>query len=356
MTDDRPRYTIAAVSKLTGINCHTLRVWEKRYGYPRPARSPTGQRRYDDDQVRGLIRASSRVKRGEPPRIVLAEVRLGHLDSAWVVTEPHVRAAGELVDRLDAGDPIAAMNLDSYQSDPWEQLRILEVALTEIGERWYRRDTQIFQEHFASGFIRHKLAGMIETVRQRNPHPDQLAVLSTLSGERHEGGILAVALALELQGWRAIYLGPDLPIEQLRGAVTLWKPQATLLSFTLSRNLNTKFRELGDIHETPIFVGGRSIVNHQRLARSRGLIPLMVNATEMREPFLRELEIWTPGGRPSSEEEAAFEAQANDASSDLESDDHDDTRERTGSSASLSMDSTLARSVQRDDDPNLAMN
>ncbi|ADV63522.1 regulatory protein MerR [Isosphaera pallida ATCC 43644] len=351
MTDDhRPRYTIAAVSKLTGINCHTLRVWEKRYGYPRPARSPTGQRRYDDDQVRGLIRASHRVKRGEPPRIVLAEVRLGRLDPSWVVTEPHVRAASELIDRLDAGDPIAAMNyLDSYQSDPWEQLRILEVALTEIGERWYRRDTQIFQEHFASGFIRHKLAGMIETARQRNHHPNQLAVLATLSGERHEGGILAVAVALELQGWRAIYLGPDLPIDQLRGAVTLWKPQAALLSFTLSRNLNAKFRELGTIREIPIFVGGRSIVNHQRLARSRGLIPMLVNATEMRDPFLRELDLWTPSRPPCSEEEAATDAQADLSSSDAKSSSDNLSEDRNGhdreASAPLASSLTLTPST-----------
>ena len=33
----QPRYSIAAVSKLTGISCHTLRVWERRYGFPVPA-------------------------------------------------------------------------------------------------------------------------------------------------------------------------------------------------------------------------------------------------------------------------------------------------------------------------------
>src|SRR5262245_673443 len=38
----RPEYTIAAVSKLTGVSCHTLRVWERRYGFPEPHRSASG--------------------------------------------------------------------------------------------------------------------------------------------------------------------------------------------------------------------------------------------------------------------------------------------------------------------------
>src|SRR5262249_37768487 len=47
-------YSIAAVSKLTGISCHTLRVWERRYRYPVPARSPAGHRRYDRGQIQML--------------------------------------------------------------------------------------------------------------------------------------------------------------------------------------------------------------------------------------------------------------------------------------------------------------
>lgn len=54
----QPRYSIAAVSKLTGISCHTLRVWERRYGFPVPERSPSGHRRYDPMQVQLLCRLS----------------------------------------------------------------------------------------------------------------------------------------------------------------------------------------------------------------------------------------------------------------------------------------------------------
>ena len=53
-------------------------------------------------------------------------------------------------------------------------------------------------------------------------------------------------------------------------APTRWR-----LSFVLSRNINKRFRELSKIRGVPVFVGGRSIVNHQGLARRHGLIPLI---------------------------------------------------------------------------------
>lgn len=57
-SESQPRYSIAAVSKLTGISCHTLRVWERRYGFPVPQRSASGHRRYDRTQVQLLCRLS----------------------------------------------------------------------------------------------------------------------------------------------------------------------------------------------------------------------------------------------------------------------------------------------------------
>ena len=53
-TSGETEYSIAAVSKLTGVSCHALRVWERRYGFPVPHRSASGHRRYSRDQVRLL--------------------------------------------------------------------------------------------------------------------------------------------------------------------------------------------------------------------------------------------------------------------------------------------------------------
>ncbi|MGA0089539.1 MAG: MerR family transcriptional regulator, partial [Burkholderiaceae bacterium] len=43
--------SIAAVERDTGLSKDTLRVWERRYGFPNPERDHFGERIYSIDQV-----------------------------------------------------------------------------------------------------------------------------------------------------------------------------------------------------------------------------------------------------------------------------------------------------------------
>ncbi|MEM9176111.1 MAG: MerR family transcriptional regulator [Myxococcota bacterium] len=47
-------YQIGTVSSLTGVDAHTIRAWERRYGAIKPNRSDTGRRLYDDQTVERL--------------------------------------------------------------------------------------------------------------------------------------------------------------------------------------------------------------------------------------------------------------------------------------------------------------
>jgi len=82
-------YSIAAVSKLTGVSCHALRVWERRYGFPVPCRSASGHRRYARDQVRMIRRLSELSHGGRSIGDLIADFRDGRqapnqvLDSWW---------------------------------------------------------------------------------------------------------------------------------------------------------------------------------------------------------------------------------------------------------------------------------
>ena len=67
-------------------------------------------------------------------------------------------------------------------------------------------------------------------------------------------------------------LGTDVPVREFFGAVEQWHSDALALSFVLSRNIKRRFQELLKIRGVPIFVGGRSILNYQTLAR-RALRP-----------------------------------------------------------------------------------
>ena len=47
-------YQIGTVSSLTGIDPHTIRAWERRYGAIKPTRSENGRRQYDDEAIERL--------------------------------------------------------------------------------------------------------------------------------------------------------------------------------------------------------------------------------------------------------------------------------------------------------------
>lgn len=47
--------SIGEVAELIGVSVMTIRSWERRYGWPRPARTHGSHRRYSEDDVRRLI-------------------------------------------------------------------------------------------------------------------------------------------------------------------------------------------------------------------------------------------------------------------------------------------------------------
>src|SRR4051794_41223935 len=47
----RDALTISEVATRSGVPAGTLRMWEERYGFPRPERLPSGHRRFTPDQV-----------------------------------------------------------------------------------------------------------------------------------------------------------------------------------------------------------------------------------------------------------------------------------------------------------------
>ena len=270
-------YSIAAVSKLTGIGCHSLRVWERRFKFPVPQRSPSGHRRYSAEQVHHLEQIAQRHRQGAALSELIALARAGGLEGA---TQSAIEATpfGQLLDALLGGDFDAAGTIYDRQiaglSIPERIRQVIHPALVEVGERWFRGECQIFQEHAATDFLHRKIGLLIEEARARNPEPSRSALVATVEGDRHGGGVLMVTLLLEAAGWRAKPLGVDLPVSEIQAAVDRWRPDAVCLSFVLSRNVNKRFDELSAIRGAPVFVGGRSLLNYRTLARRHGLIPL----------------------------------------------------------------------------------
>jgi len=296
-TSNETEYPINAVSKLTGVSCHALRVWERRYGFPVPHRSASGHRRYGVDQVQMLRRLSELSRSGRPIGELIAGLRSGGLAIDGGPAEaPGGARPSEFMDRMMTGDVNGAIasyeRLESALDAEDLIARVIAPALTETGERWFRHKCSDYQERCVSVFLRRKLGGLIDEARRRNTSPGRTTLLGTVQGDRHEGGVMAAHLLLERAGWRVINLGVDLPVSEYARAVEALRPDALALSFVLSRNINKRFHELSQIRTVPVFVGGRSVLNYQGLARRCGLIPVPGPASEAVGLMAHEFDAW----------------------------------------------------------------
>jgi DNA-binding transcriptional MerR regulator len=69
--------SISQAARRLHIATSTLRSWERRYGYPTPARTPGGHRRYRLDEVQQLVAALASTA-AEPgyPRTAIDRLKL----------------------------------------------------------------------------------------------------------------------------------------------------------------------------------------------------------------------------------------------------------------------------------------
>ena len=131
--------------------------------------------------------------------------------------------------------------------------------LTEIGELWRAGDLRIAHEHMATAVLRSSLGNMLDTF-----HPSEFApllIVTTPLGQFHELGALIVAIVAATEGWRALYLGPNLPATEIAGSAFQSNAAAVALSIVfppddprIGVELLALRKALGS---TPLIVGGR---------------------------------------------------------------------------------------------------
>ncbi len=95
---------------------------------------------------------------------------------------------------------------------------IVSPLLESIGTGWKAGQLGPAQEHVASVIVRRFLEWLLNTVGVGGGAP--VLVAGTPAGERHELGALLAAVSAAAEGWRSVYLGPDLPASEIATAAT----------------------------------------------------------------------------------------------------------------------------------------
>jgi DNA-binding transcriptional MerR regulator/methylmalonyl-CoA mutase cobalamin-binding subunit len=238
-------YQIRQVSEMLGVPRNTLIAWERRYGIVQPHRSPAGYRLYTEEHVDILRRVKALVdegfRAGDACRMVLEEVEKAREAKPPVLDERAERALsevrGELLNALLSYDQGMADELASrLVMVPFERVldEVYLPMLREVGTGWEHGDIDVAQEHFVTAWCREKLVVMLHAVRS-TPRSAAEIVCATPPGERHELGLLTLAVRLSIRGFRVIYLGVNVPTSDLVNHVQARQPFAVCLSLIHSR-------------------------------------------------------------------------------------------------------------------------
>ena len=271
-----PKYLIGRVTKLTGLSVDVVRVWERRYGAVRPARSSGGTRLYSDADIRRLRRLRQAVDGGHSISQA-ARLSESELDELIADAQPSIEAADpyravreRFIEAIRTMDVVVADQELARAATlfPARELvkKIVAPLLDEIGERWANKEFGVAHEHLASGLLRSML-GSLFRLYPPSGNADTM-VLATPAGERHEFGILLAALLAAAHGWRVVCLGADVPAAEIALAVRL--TNARVLALSLVAGHSGIDEELAAVSRlvpfsTRIWIGGAEAARHGEL-------------------------------------------------------------------------------------------
>lgn len=215
------------VETLTGINAHTLRIWERRYDFMKANRTDTNIRYYSGDQLKTLLNVAILMRNG---------YRVSKINK-MTLEDIHTKVIEiELSNNLEQSDDINLLTIAmlSYNEEEFSKiyqrsilrLGILKTITTliypflnHVGVLWGTSKVSPPQEHFISNLIRQKIITAIDTL----PIPSTTSktiLFFLIEGEDHEIGLLLSSYIAKDLGWKVIYLGQRTPLENLNEVIS----------------------------------------------------------------------------------------------------------------------------------------
>jgi DNA-binding transcriptional MerR regulator/methylmalonyl-CoA mutase cobalamin-binding subunit len=251
--------TIASVERDTGLSKDTLRVWERRYGFPAPQRDALGERLYPVEQVDKLRTLKRLLDLGHRPgRIVrlpideLTRLAQASRNAAAVRGFPPADGHGDLEELIGQ---LRAHRLEHFRGQLVQLLlrKGLERFIAEVlvpmnervGEAWTRGALQVFEEHLYTEAVQGLLRNAIGSIPRADQRPRVL--LTTFPQEPHGLGILMAEAIFALHGCHCSSLGVQTPVWDIALAADAQRADIVALSFSGAVNPNQAVEGLAEL-------------------------------------------------------------------------------------------------------------
>lgn len=272
MNNVKKSFGIRDLENLTGIKAHTIRIWEKRYNLLEPERTETNIRTYSLSSLQKLLNVTLLYKNGykiskiaaipeseisqHVRELVASSTVKSHAINAFKLSMLNFDLA--LFQKTYAG----LLAEKSFREIFWD---IFMPLLHELGLLWQTDTIGPAHEHFITHLIKQKIYTSTEKLQSLPPtREDKTFVMFLPENEIHEIGLLFVNYELMVRGYRTIYLGPTIPLENLTDLLVYYNNPYFISYFTvipsrdqLDSYIQDFHRELMDKEACKLWILGR---------------------------------------------------------------------------------------------------
>jgi DNA-binding transcriptional MerR regulator len=237
-------YSIKDLEQFSGIKAHTIRIWEVRYRLLKPSRTNTNIRYYDDEQLKRLLNISFLIKNGlKVSKISLMDSKeLYDTLASFYNRQDNDQSTDEKINNLVVA--MIELNEDLFEkvfSSAVHHLgfehavtKVVYPFLDKVGMLWTMGNIQPAQEHFISNLIRQKIIVAIDK-QVLSKKATSKFLLFLPEGEMHEIGLLLANYMIREKGNQTIYLGQNVPLEDVLQVCDSYTPDYIFTYITSPR-------------------------------------------------------------------------------------------------------------------------
>ncbi len=171
------------------------------------------------------------------------------------------------LDNLTAGDKIKCIKIiDGLMESGTDikeiYLELIQKSMYRVGQLWSRDKLSVTEEHIASQIIVNIIDIMYPKITQ-TPKNGKSIIISCLDKEFHEIGPRIISDYFEMNGWKSIFLGANVPAKELVNYIEKNSPDVLGISINYYVNMCRLTHLLEEISgkypDLKIIIGGQAI-------------------------------------------------------------------------------------------------
>jgi methanogenic corrinoid protein MtbC1 len=154
---------------------------------------------------------------------------------------PSERLALQYLEKVLGGDVASAIRfivaaVEGGLDPRTAYLEVLLPAQREIGRLWHSAEVNVAEEHLVTATTQRVMAVLAHRAKPAVPN-GLTAVVAAVASNAHDVGLRAVADLYQMEGWKTIFLGADVPADDLPSVLAYFGADLLLLGATMSTHI-----------------------------------------------------------------------------------------------------------------------